>query len=170
MFSPLLLTLFFDKNGISGWDLIMGKYTNSTQEVDETKSKISDSAIIEKAPSVVTKQSPVKTEEAIVTPSPAKKPVVESAPEPVVKPEPDPIVKPAAASVVESAAPVVNPQLDRYTRLCHAISPANFVSPYSPKKVKLANELLEALIKNKDNDVVISLIEEKAKTELGVEL
>ena len=58
--------------------------------------------------------------------------------------------------------------LDRYTKLYRAISPANFLDPYSPEKVKLANELLEALIQNKDNEVVISLIEEKAKTKLGV--
>ena len=65
---------------------------------------------------------------------------------------------------------VINEEIDRYTKLYRAISPANFVEPYSPKKVKLANELLEALIKNKDNEVVISLIEEKAKNELGVKL
>lgn len=57
---------------------------------------------------------------------------------------------------------------DKFTKLYRAISPANFLEPYSPEKVKLANELLEALIKNKDNEVVISLIEEKAKEKLGV--
>jgi hypothetical protein len=65
---------------------------------------------------------------------------------------------------------IVTEEIDRYTKLYRAISPANFVEPYSPKKVKLANELLEALIKNKDNEVVISLIEEKAKNALGVSL
>jgi hypothetical protein len=77
---------------------------------------------------------------------------------------------PRSNHVTENSPIIANEEIDRYTRLYRAISPANFVEPYSPEKVKLANELLEALIKNKDNEVVISLIEEKAKCELGVRL
>ena len=71
---------------------------------------------------------------------------------------------------IEESTTVSSEMPDRYARLYQAISPANFLDPYSPEKVKLANELLEALIKNKENEVVISLIEEKAKADLGVSL
>lgn len=109
---PLIITLFLDNQGLSGWQILFGK----------TLTRVSDFGTL------------LYRKEA----------------------------EPAQLSVGK--------EIDRYTRLYQAISPANFVEPYSPKKVKLANELLEALIKNKDNDVVIALIEEKAKNELGVKL
>jgi hypothetical protein len=77
---------------------------------------------------------------------------------------------PTSDTNVHSDVQVAPEKIDRYTELYRAISPANFVEPYYPDKVKLANELLEALIQNKDNEVVISLIEEKAKAKLGIKL
>lgn len=110
---PLIITLFFKNQGVSGWRLLFGQTL----------------ALI-----------------------------------------PQTTTLPRSNHVTENSPIIANEEIDRYTRLYRAISPANFVEPYSPEKVKLANELLEALIKNKDNEVVISLIEEKAKCELGVRL
>lgn len=157
-YAPLLLTLFFEKNGITGWDLITGNYISSTKKTNQTEINITDSTIIEKVTITDPEPSSIKEYGTTVTQDTTPKPTVGSVPKPVLTP------------VGDCATSVIKPEQDRYTRLCHAISPANFVNPYSPKKVKLANELLEALIKNKDNEVVISLIEEKAKIELGIKL
>ena len=42
------------------------------------------------------------------------------------------------------------------------------MSPYDPDKVKLANDLYSALINSQGNDTIISMIKEKAFSELGI--
>lgn len=52
--------------------------------------------------------------------------------------------------------------------LLSKINPSNFMSPYDPEKVKIANDLYSALIKSKDNETIVSLIREKAMSELNI--
>jgi hypothetical protein len=48
------------------------------------------------------------------------------------------------------------------------LNPSNFMSPYDPKKVKIANDLYSALLRSQDNETIVSMIREKAKIELGI--
>lgn len=55
-----------------------------------------------------------------------------------------------------------------YDVLLHKINPINFMNPYDAERVKIANDLYSALLKSKDNDTIIRIIEEKAKELLNV--
>ena len=55
-----------------------------------------------------------------------------------------------------------------YDVLLHKINPLNFMNPYDAEKVKLANDLYSALLKSKDNETLIHMIEEKAKNDLKI--
>lgn len=55
-----------------------------------------------------------------------------------------------------------------YEVLLHKINPINFMKPYDAEKVMIANNLYSVLIKSKDNETVIKMIEEKAKKELKI--
>lgn len=57
---------------------------------------------------------------------------------------------------------------DRFERIKLAINPVQFMAPYDAEKVRIANDLYEALLKNKDNETILEMIEEKAKKSLGV--
>ena len=48
------------------------------------------------------------------------------------------------------------------------LNPNNFMSPYDPQKVRIANDLYSALLQSRDNETIVSMIREKAKTELGI--
>ena len=52
--------------------------------------------------------------------------------------------------------------------LLSKINPTNFMSPYDPEKVKIANDLYSVLINSQDNETIVSMIREKAKSELGI--
>jgi hypothetical protein len=43
------------------------------------------------------------------------------------------------------------------------------MSPYDPEKVKIANDLYSALLKSQGNETIISMIKDKAFSELGIE-
>ena len=49
------------------------------------------------------------------------------------------------------------------------LNPSNFMSPYDPEKVKIANDLYSALLKSQGNENIISMIKDKALSELGIE-
>ena len=55
-----------------------------------------------------------------------------------------------------------------YEVLLHKINPINFMNPYDAEKVKIANDLYSALLKSKDNETIIKMIEEKAKKDLKI--
>ena len=55
-----------------------------------------------------------------------------------------------------------------YEVLLHKINPINFMNPYDAEKVKIANDLYSALLKSRDNETIIRMIEEKAKTDLKI--
>ncbi len=48
------------------------------------------------------------------------------------------------------------------------LNPSNFMSPYDPQKVRIANDLYSALLQSRDNETIVSMIREKAKAELGI--
>ena len=48
------------------------------------------------------------------------------------------------------------------------LNPNNFMSPYDPQKVRVANDLYSALLQSRDNETIVSMIREKAKAELGI--
>lgn len=48
------------------------------------------------------------------------------------------------------------------------LNPNNFMSPYDPQKVRIANDLYSALLQSRDNETIVSMIREKAKAELGI--
>ena len=48
------------------------------------------------------------------------------------------------------------------------LNPVNFMSPYNPEKVKIANDLYAALMNSQNNEIIVSMIREKAKSELGI--
>lgn len=49
------------------------------------------------------------------------------------------------------------------------LNPSNFMSPYDPQKVKIANDLYSVLLNSKDNETLVAMIREKAKAELGID-
>lgn len=49
------------------------------------------------------------------------------------------------------------------------LNPSNFMSPYDPQKVKIANDLYSVLLNSKDNETIVAMIREKAKSELGID-
>ena len=55
-----------------------------------------------------------------------------------------------------------------YEVLMHKINPINFMNPYDSEKVKVANDLYSALLKSRDNETIIRMIEEKAKDILKI--
>lgn len=55
-----------------------------------------------------------------------------------------------------------------YEVLLHKINPINFMNPYDAEKVKIANDLYSALLKSRDNETIIRMIEEKAKKTLHI--
>ena len=55
-------------------------------------------------------------------------------------------------------------------KLLEKINPQNFMSPYDPEKVRIANDLYSALLSSKGNETIISMIKEKAESELGIKL
>lgn len=54
--------------------------------------------------------------------------------------------------------------------LLEKINPQNFMSPYDSEKVRIANDLYSALLSSKGNKTIISMIKEKAESELGIKL
>lgn len=54
--------------------------------------------------------------------------------------------------------------------LLEKINPSNFMNPYDAEKVKIANDLYSALLKAMDNETIISMIRDKAISELGIQL
>lgn len=48
------------------------------------------------------------------------------------------------------------------------LNPNNYMSPYDPQKVRIANDLYSALLQSRDNETIVSMIREKAKAELGI--
>ena len=57
---------------------------------------------------------------------------------------------------------------ERIQILLAAISPSNFVSPYDAEKIRIATDLYTALQENLDNEIIVGMIEVKAKELLGV--
>ena len=55
-----------------------------------------------------------------------------------------------------------------YEVLLQKINPINFMTPYDAEKIKIANDLYSALLKSRDNETIIKMIEEKAKRELNI--
>lgn len=75
----------------------------------------------------------------------------------------------------EDTSENISPQLQNdvvtdieYDVLLHKINPINFMNPYDSDKVKIANDLYSALLNSRDNTTIIHLIEEKAKSDLGI--
>ena len=56
-----------------------------------------------------------------------------------------------------------------YQRLLLEIHPSNYFKPYNPEKVRIANDLLEALQNNRGNRTIIEMIREKAVKSLGID-
>lgn len=143
------------KNGVSAWEMMVSNHKIWRANKSLPKEIVAEAEPLSVKPEI--KHSEVEVRVAKVAMP------VDEAPIPQVE-------EPVSVNKIEESTTVSSEKPDRYTRLYQAISPANFLDPYSPEKVKLANELLEALIKNKENEVVISLIEEKANADLGVSL
>lgn len=57
---------------------------------------------------------------------------------------------------------------DVFEDLKTKLNPSNFMNPYNPDKVKIANDLYSALLNSKGNETIISMIREKAMSELGI--
>ena len=64
----------------------------------------------------------------------------------------------------------INENKSDVENLLEKINPQNFMNPYDAEKVKLANDLYSVLLTAKDNETIISMIQEKAILELGIEL
>lgn len=56
-----------------------------------------------------------------------------------------------------------------YRKLRLEIHPSNYFNPYNPEKVRIANDLLEALENNKGNRTIIEMIRDKAVKSLGID-
>lgn len=56
-----------------------------------------------------------------------------------------------------------------YQKLMLEIHPSNYFNPYNPEKVRIANDLLEALQNNRGNRTIIEMIREKAVSSLGID-
>lgn len=56
-----------------------------------------------------------------------------------------------------------------YQKLRLEIHPSNYFNPYNPEKVRIANDLLEALENNKGNRTIIEMIRDKAVKSLGID-
>lgn len=57
---------------------------------------------------------------------------------------------------------------DEIDDLIRKLDPRNFMNPYNPDKVKISNDLYAALLNAKGNETIISIIKEKAESELGI--
>jgi hypothetical protein len=147
--------LRFKKNGVSAWEMMLSNYKIWRANKSLSKGTIAEAEPLNVVPEVKNLEADGQIDTVALPADDVSTPHVK---------------KTDSVKNIEESTTVSSEKPDKYTRLYQAISPANFLDPYSPEKVKLANELLEALIKNKENEVVISLIEEKAKADLGVSL
>lgn len=73
------------------------------------------------------------------------------------------------SAIIQKAQKSDNAVTDaEYEVLLHKINPINFMNPYDAEKVKIANDLYSALLKSRDNETIIRMIEEKAKKTLNI--
>lgn len=64
----------------------------------------------------------------------------------------------------------ISGKIDRYAKLYNSLNPENFAHPDTQDKMLIADRLLDLLILYRDDENVISMIEDKARNELGINI